>query len=322
MKKLLIVLALLILGVATAAFAGERQLSDSEMDGINAGDWVVVYDASGNPAVVDVYAVNNTLWLLEQSQKDIKALSNENAIDSATAVQLNIARVSKGDVPSLNIGVNGANSATIANYRPALETSMAIANEHSWSKDTSDFDQHERTSSFALGIDSGYSSSSSHGSSFSSAFGLLETENEVASLAGGGMIIGKSGIATASIAGAYLRDYDKLVQAVKSASCESSSSSEGHFLLGKTSSSSCSSVSSLINSESITDKSSVNTASRESKGANNHILLTAESQRNIRVVSNLNSVASGAAVQTNIASNVGVTGTITHSNAANVSSGF
>lgn len=62
--------------------------------------------------------------------------------------------------------------------------------------------------------------------------------------------------------------------------------------------------------------------SRCAKSTKNTLYLTNESQMEIAAISNLNAVASGVAVQSNIVSSVGMTGSLTNSNIANVQSGL
>ena len=76
----------LVFGISGPSFAATVVLTDADMAGVSAGEWVVLTDSSGNETVEDVYTNNNTLWLLANSQESIQAVSNANAIDSAVAV--------------------------------------------------------------------------------------------------------------------------------------------------------------------------------------------------------------------------------------------
>ena len=125
MKRLTILLAILVFGLTAHALAASKVLSDSAMDQVNAGDWVVLNNGTTNVAVADVYSTNNTLDLLDQSQSQIQALSNANAVDSAIAVQSNVARVS-GTTPTSN-NVNGSNYATLNQFRPSDANSSNVS---------------------------------------------------------------------------------------------------------------------------------------------------------------------------------------------------
>jgi len=61
---------------------------------------------------------------------------------------------------------------------------------------------------------------------------------------------------------------------------------------------------------------------RNNKSENNHIFLTDTAQQLIKSISNLNSVGSAVAVQTNVAADVGVGGSILHSNTATAVNGL
>jgi hypothetical protein len=117
-------------------------------------------------------------------------------------------------------------------------------------------------------------------------------------------------------------DGDKIVTDVESAGASAAASCSKATLINKYSQANCSSEFGARESAAtkITCSKEANTS--DSKGVNNHILLTATSQQSIKAVSNLNAVGAGAAVQNNIASNVGVSGMITHTNNASVSNGL
>lgn len=321
MKRTLILMLVLLLGIANASFAGVNVLSDKAMDDVNAGDWVVLNDNTPDAQVVDVYRTNNTLWLLENSQKDLKAVSNANTIDSAVAVQTNIARVT-GDTATNNVAVSGKNEANLNNYRPSESSSVTHEDRSVLTKAETKSLNEESSESFGLGYASASSEASSHSSAIGATHNLLETYNANAVIAGSTKEIGKSGIGGSSIAGVSTEDYDKIeVDALLATCSEASSASEGKLLnIAKSESEKKSFSEAELCVVDISSKD--NTTTRSSQGVNNHILLDATSQQTINAVSNLNSVASGAAVQTNIASNVGVTGSISGINTASVSSGF
>ena len=308
MKKILAILTVLTLGLAPVSFAA-TVLTDSQMDQVSAGDWVVLTDSSGNQTVEDVYYNNNTIDLFNESQKDLKAVSNANAVDSAVAVQTNISSVT-GGTPINNVGVNGSNTATIYNYNPSKSKSSDEAKLHSESE------------SFALAKgESSYFTLNKNESS-SSSFGLSETYDEVetldilASASSSSATSCKSCHSASASAAAFLLDYDKNIDFDKFIQKSSSSSKtlniakyEAEFTY-------------INKSETETSSSEKHSSSRKNLSENNHLNLADNSQQNIQVVSNLNAVGSGAAIQTNIASDVGVSGTITHVNVATVVNGL
>jgi len=319
MKRTLILLLVLLLGAANTSFAGVNVLSDKAMDDVNAGDWVVINPETEE--VVDVYRTNNTLWLLENSQKDLKAVSNANTIDSAVAVQTNIARVT-GDTATNNVAVTGNNEANLINYRPADSSSVTHEDRSVLTHAASLSLSEEYSKSCELGFSNVYADASSGSASYSSSHNLLETLNANEAFAGSTKEIGKSGIGGASVAGVAVVDYDKIEvdSTAAAAACASSESETTLLNIAKAESAKATAQEAELCVVDVSSKDTVTT--RSSQGANNHILLDATSQQTINAVSNLNSVASGAAVQTNIASNVGVSGSIGGVNTASVSSGF
>lgn len=320
-KKIFTLAMLFVFAVAGVSFAGVKALPDQTLDDVSAGDWVVLTDADGNQTVEDVYSTNNTLDLLETSQKDIQAVSNANTIDSAVAVQSNVARVSSGNAPTTNTAIYGNNSANLSQYRPAANTTETLTNslETATESASSLTETSKKSSGFALEKQSNGAASASASSSKS--FSLLGTENVNETLAQSVILVGKA-IGVSSIAGSLVIDKDLTITGSEGASSSSSSSSSAKELV----SGNCSSETSKITAESskatTISKTESSKTTRDSKGVNNHIALLGQSQQSIKAVSNLNAVASGAAVQANIASNVGVSGTITHYNSATVSSGF
>lgn len=302
-------------------FAAGAVLSDKQMDEVNAGDWVVLTDADGNQVTSDVYHTNNTLDLYSQSQSEIKAVSNANAVDSAIAVQNNISRVS-GDTPTTNVAVNGANSADIANSRPASALKNTISKVFAAECATSETATATHNESFTLGKVETYGSASAAGSSISKNLNYNETLNATASLSGSSATNSKLGRDATAIAGSALVDYDKIIVATDLESTSSSSSKNKSETLDIAKLENCAISSTSTHSQKMSTSDTETTETRDSESMNNHIDLEDTSQMNINAVSNLNAVGSGAAVQTNIASNVGVSGTITHTNVAKVVSGL
>jgi hypothetical protein len=321
MNKMLVLTVALVLGISGVAFAGAQVLSDQSLDGVSAGDWVVLKDNQGNDTVADVYTNNNTLWLLEDSQKDVKAVSNANAIDSAIAVQTNVARVT-GDTPTENVAINNANTADIKNYRPADSLATSQSNSNLVTGTSSKSLTSSTGETFALNSALVDLQSSGSSSSSSSALAWNETLDAAAAAAGSTKLIDKSGIGGGVYASSATVDYDKIITASASAASAAQAARNLSSTMGATHESSSSTVDTLETSNTALTTSEQSSNARNAKGANNHILLDATSQQAIQAVSNLNAVASGAAVQTNVVSNMGVSGTIANSNTASVQSGF
>lgn len=320
MKRIWILTAILVLGLSAHALAGGKVLSDSAMDEVNAGDWVLLNDGTQDVSVADVYTNNNTLDLMDQSQSKIQAVSNANAIDSAIAAQANIARVT-GDTPTDNVAVEGSNYADLTNYRPAdnstesslLQTVVTSGKSSSMSSKADMSDIFDMAGSETSG-------SASASSSFRD-YNLNENADADLSFAESCVSIGKT-IGTGAASLTADADYNKVETDVSGSDAAASAYATKDCAVQSQKASTCelTMASDESTSTSVTTESSKTT--RSSKGANNHIALLATSQQEIKAVSNLNAVASGAAIQTNIASNVGVSGTITHLNSATVSSGF
>jgi hypothetical protein len=320
LKRILMIMLVLVFGLSGGAIAGVVELTDDAMDGINAGDWVVVTDKNGNESIEDVYTNNNTLWLLENSQKDIQAVSNANTIDSAVAVQSNIARVS-GDATE-NVAVNQANAANLTNYRPADSTSDLSKTTTVNAAQNASGSNSQSSSSHSFNLVESSNSGSSASSGSGAALAHNETLDVAAAIAGDSKEIGKYGIAGGTVAGALVVDYDKVIVSTATSAAASASNAASTKTMGAECSSNSASASQQQSATVATTETETLNTSRKAKGANNHILLDSASQQSLKAVSNLNSVASGAAIQNNIASNVGVSGTISHSNTATVSSGF
>ena len=305
MKKTLALLIAVLFAASSPALAGVITLSDAELDQVNAGDWVVIGDGQ---EVVDVHFNSNDIKLNDQSQMEIQAISNANAVDSAIAVQTNTASV-VGE-PSNNVAVNGYNEANVTNYNPSEEgscfllaakkESLSVSSESdsssSSSFDVSEFCEFENTLSETLTVDETLDIGSAC---------AMAAESE-----------SKSSECELVSACALLVDYDYDLDYDKQ---KSKSGSHG-CSLGTTSSSSSSSSCSL--DAEAGEILVIGSEYRNNLSENNHIDLEDTSQQFIQAVSNLNAVGAAAAVQANIASNVGVTGTITHTNVATVVNGL
>jgi len=320
MKRIWILTAILVLGLTAHAFAGGKVLSDSAMDEVNAGEWVVLNNGTTNVSVEDVYTNNNTLDLLDQSQSKINAISNANAIDSAIAAQANIARVT-GDTPTENVAIEGSNYAILDNYRPAENTTESSKYGTVLSSSSKSSSSNKSNTSDLFGQAASETSGSASGSSAWKDYDLNVNADADMACAESIVAVGKT-IGTSSTSMTADADYTKVETDVEG----NESSASGYATKNSTSNGLKTSASEVLTAQEASTLTSTTTetskTTRSSKGANNHIALLATSQQEIKAISNLNAVASGAAVQTNVASNVGVSGTITHLNSATVSSGF
>jgi hypothetical protein len=145
---------------------------------------------------------------------------------------------------------------------------------------------------------------------------ILKTLDIAAAAAAAGETESKSSESEFAMAAALIVDYDlvvdydKMVSQSMGGGCEESYEAEWE--------------SAVAASETIAGSCTLETESSEriNNSENNHIDLEDVSQKKIQAVSNLNAVGAGAAAQANIASNVGVSGTISHSNIATVVSGL
>ncbi len=310
MKKLLMFMMLFVLVLASEAFAAVATLSDSEMEEINAGEWVVIDPQT--QAVVDVHYSSNDIKLSDESQTELKAVNNANAVDSAIAVQTNIARTTAGDPLEAieNIGVNQSNTALLLNYNPSESSS-------SFSKNSTTSVTSESTSSSSSSLEARAGSFSE--SSESSCLAVLdydETLDVNIAKSGTGETETKSGETEFVQACAVVVDYDKTIDF--HAGSGSSASKECGFTEASSSAASESSSKTSTREE----ISEAGGESRKNLSENNHLDLEDVSQKNLMAVSNLNAVGSAAAVQTNIAANVGVGGTFNQSNTASVTNGL
>lgn len=309
MKKVLAILTILMLGLSQTAFAGGIMMPDAAMEGIAAGDWVVITDADGNQSVVDVWYSNNDIALQDESQTLLQAVNQANVVDSAVAVQTNVSSVTTG-TPTENIGINQSNTADLTNYNPSNETSASQIDSESCSL-TSD-----KTETFNLNFALGCSESESE--SFSSAEVLTydETLDVAASSSSASEDESKSGGGEAVSACALVVDYDKDIDYNKTCSASESESASKTITLDIVKVEECS----LTASESESHETS--TTSRSNLSENNHITLEDVSQKSLMAVSNLNAVGSSAAMQTNVASDVGVGGIISQANTATAVNGL
>ena len=95
-------------------------LSDAEMDEIAAGEWVLAKgEANGKKS-----SKFNMLKVESESQANVKAISNANAVDSAVNVQTNVSNAAEGA-----IDVNHSNEATATNFGPGMETKSTTVEE-------------------------------------------------------------------------------------------------------------------------------------------------------------------------------------------------
>ncbi len=310
MKRILTIVMLLMFGIAQPALAGVVTLSDVEMDEIDAGEWVVIDPST--QAVVDVHYSANDIELSNESQTELKAVNNANAVDSAIAVQTNIARSSAGDpVEAIaNLEVNQSNHAEILNYNPS-ESESAYSNVTSSSSETS---QNSTSSSSVSGSAASFSSSES--SSCEAVLDYDETLDINIAKSAAGEEEGKGYENEFAEACAVVVDYDKTIDFTLKKTSQAAGSKECVSTSGTTATSSGSA------STVTTTTTNTGSESRKNLSENNHLDLEDVSQNSLMAVSNLHAVGSGAAVQTNIASNVGVGGTFNQSNTASVINGL
>lgn len=319
MKKTFALLMALIFGVfATGAFAAEGvALTNDEMDEIAAGDWVILEEGQ---TVEDVWYSNNDIKLNDESQMDIQAVANTNSVDSANAVQTNISSAS-GEI-GVDNAITGYNEANLLNYTPSDESS-SYYNTSSSSLTTIDTSNSSNSAeAFSLVKVSSSSASASASYGLSETLDIVETLDAAAAYAAAGEVEEKGSESEFVEAFVAVLDYDYNLDYDKneSASASASASESCSLVIGATSSSSSSSSSNT----SVSSKSSSEsgTYARKNLSENNHIDLEDTAQRNIQAVSNLNSVGSAAAVQTNIASNLMVSGSINHTNVATAVNGL
>jgi len=307
MKKVLPILMALMLGLSPASFAATVVLDDAQMAGITAGDWVVIDPSTQE--VFDVYHSNNTLDLEDESQMNIQAVNNANAVDSAIASQTNIASVTGGE-PSTNVAINGTNEANIINYNP----SDAGSTFENHSKSISKFS--ESREDFSLDEYESWKSTYTSNFKLDETLDIVETLNIAAALAIVSSEECKNCEKDFALAAAFLLDYDYDLDYDLHITKDKSASKEALKLLKITKSSS------EFSKFSKEESSESGSEWRKNLSENNHLDLEDTSQKAIQAVSNLNAVGSGAAMQANIASNVGVSGTITHLNVASVANGL
>ena len=309
MKKIIVLMMLSVLILAQPAFAGVAILSEAEMDSINAGEWEIINP--DNKKVVDVYYSSNDLDLKNQSQTLLKAVNNTNTVDSAVATQTNAA-MTCGEGPTDNIEVGQHNNAEILNHNPS-ESRSRYSNCSSTNMRASCSSSSESSSGFSAG---GFSRSSERSCSTNMdydetldafALGIAHAEGE------GGCLLGDFEACAAAVA---VVDYDKTIDY----NSRSRASSEACGMYA----SACSRESSRESGELCirSRERSSGRSYRKNLSENNQLTLKNVSQNSLMAVSNLNAVGSGAAMQTNIAYNVGVGGTFKQTNDAIVVSGL
>jgi len=310
MKKTIAILAALLLAFAPVmSYAATATLSDSEMDQVAAGDWVILTDSAGNQTVADVYHTNNTLDLSDEAQMELQAVSNANTVDSAIAVQTNITSVT-GQEPSPNVAINQSNAADITNYAPA--NSEATSSSAFIKKSESGAFVKADSSKFGLTA----TESSSKEFKLTETLDIEETLDILYAAASAEETECKNCETEKVSAEVLIVDYDYTLDYDKN--IEKSEKHEARLDISKEEKS----FKAAKFEKDFIAKKEESKSTRYNHGRNNHIDLEDTSQKNLQAVSNLNSVASGAAIQTNITSNVGVGGTITQSNLATVVSGL
>ena len=305
-KTIAVLLTLIFAAYPMAVYAEGVALSDQEMDEIAAGDWVILTEGQ---SVEEVWYNGNDIELNDEAQTSVQAVSNANAVDSAVAVQTNIASVT-GD-PTINQAVSGTNIADLSNYNPS-----EAGSEYSQKSFSDKFSKDLVYS----GKDS-FSKVKSSGSSSSFSADEVLTIDETLTIASayaeaGETECGKGCEGESAVAAALVVDYDYDLDYNKDKVFGSSESSYSNKAFVSAESKT------LTFSKEKTFTSERGSSYRKNLSENNHINLEDNAQQLVQAVSNLNAVGSGVAIQSNIASNVGVAGTITHLNSATVVSGL
>ena len=307
MKKIIALLTAVLFASSNAAFAAGVALSDKQLEGVAAGDWVVL-DDSVPETVADVYNNNNTLDLSDSSQTQLQAVSNANLVDSAAAVQSNISSV-EGDFP-LDANANQKNEADVTNLNPSEAGSESHKTWMDWL--TVDSRENHSTSNSKFSIDASWGSNYD----LTETLDITKTKDIVWSKATSTEKDCKNCEEESVSAQVFLLDFDYNLDYDKTIHDKSS----GEFHLSKVETDLWwDSYTKMDKQTSHTEKSS---SHRKSQSENNHLNLKGHSQEFTQAVSNLNAVGSAAAIQTNIASNVGMAGTISGTNIATVSNGF
>lgn len=284
MRRILSLLLVLAFGLSQTAFAGVAKLSDNQMEDVNAGDWIVVGE---DPEVFEGWYNNNDIALEDESQMEINAISNANAVDSAVAVQTNALNTAEGDGTAV-----ARNEANLLNYNP----SDASASSNITSTETS------------FGLAKGSSLEASSSLDISKAAGMFfgndetldvnETLNITGAYASAGETEDKSGDSEFATAAALLVDYDKIIDYDNHTNAGSFCKEDVLASEKLVSSSSCKlDVSDKLYQENTT-------YNRKNLSENNHITLEDTAQKNIYAISNLNAVGASAAVQTNAVNSV------------------
>lgn len=320
MKRTLALLLVLMFAATGTVFAGGvRPLRDADLDNVNAGDWIVVPEGS---EVMDVYSTNNTLDLEDEAQMEVQAVSNANVVDSAAVVSANIANVDKGEEASTNVAVAGLNDATIANYRPGATSKITEKHAVSFEKSTETACDISKEASTT--VDFNKTCGMFYGSSASASknYNYDETLDITGALAIANEAEDKGYESEMAVAATLLVDYDKDIVEVDSAAAATFGGASGSETMNVAKSDKFGATMTDKLSEKASCTSEKSEETRATLGENNHIQLKDTAQTNIMALSNLNAVGSGVAVQTNVANNVGVNGSISGTNIANVSSGL
>lgn len=300
MKKLLCLTAILVLGLATLAFAGTKEMSDRELDSVSAGDWVVVPEGS---VVEEVWYNNNDIKLKDESQQKINGMSNANVVDTAVAVQLNV--VNKAGDGS----ASSSNTAELANYNPSEEdiTESSFTGTLNIASETSDIDTFSKSKEFNYESGSKYQYDETDNS--------WKTLNIDGAIATASESDDKNGDSESLTVGTLLvdaddvKDYDKHIIA----ECNKSVGAAEEIEASDT------------DTRNFTFEASIEGTSKSTKrinySENNHIALEDSSQTEIVAMTNLNAVGSATAIQANVIDNIGAA-QITNCNTATVVNGL
>jgi hypothetical protein len=308
MKKLMAVLTLVLFGLSQPAFAGAVILSESELDGVHAGDSVTI--AKTGEEIVPAWYNSNEIELEKQSQKNLNAVQNINSVDSADSVQSNIARTSVGAGVINGESVVQKNDAVVENNNPSKSTLLTEESSASISKATIISGEGHLDCSKTEGGSKSFTSSRSESYAKEVTFDLpiavsCASDND-----------GKDGESESLTSLSVTVDYDHTLVAGRSETCEAGCSND------RTQSLTIDTTLQDDTIESCEIECKKETKTRDNLSENNHLDIELEAQMNLMAVSNLNSVGSGSAVQANIASNVGVGGSYGQASTAIVVNGL
>jgi hypothetical protein len=353
MKKLfawLIIVSFIALPVSS--FAAGEPLSDAEMDEIAAGDWTMAQnfdvsdyldeimagdseeeapDASDQIAEVagiqadepaDVETIipgedqdgrdhfnSNDINLLNESQMNIEAVNNANAVDAATATQANITSVTAGE--AITAELKQHNEANLSNYNPSDEYDFSSVAVGGYKTD------YTKKMGGELGADLLITKEASLKTWDDKTFDIHEiltwdTDSDFSSQG----ISKKGGIQQMNW------DTDSDMDYRYDNDTVFTSGSDGERKCKLDAGIDVSAYYEKVYNVDVNCRHETAANMRFNKSENNHINLLNTSQKELQVVNNLNAVGSSAAIQANIASDVGVDAKISNTNIVTAMNGM